>query len=162
LYERLFGPKLDTRNRLQEMITTRNPMAPRGRPRKTEEEKKKTGTLRVKRDIAEMIVWISRIRKVDTATLLDPIIRASITGRYAELLPAIKIIKAAEDDARREQGLPPTDPLPVVAVLTGKESLEEIARIINEADAAHAASHGENDDEDEPVEKKHPKPKRRR
>lgn len=68
----------------------------------------RTHQIRVFADIGEMVAWVARIEQTTTAQLLDPLIRASITARYAkheelikEMQEAEKALRAAEEKARQ-------------------------------------------------------------
>lgn len=98
-------------------------MAGRGRPKKRDDEQ--TATIRVRRDLAAMLGWITRIRSLDTADVLDPVVRPHVTAQYAAIYPAILAIKAAEDAARAATGQAAGDPLPVVPGLTDKPAEPE-------------------------------------
>lgn len=112
-------------------------MARAGRPRSPDEDR--TSHVRVREDLAKIVAWLIRVQGVSSAKMLDPLLRPILLARFAEHIHTIRAIKAAEDDARREQGLPPTDPLPAVAILTGRETPEQVRAILEAADAEHKA-----------------------
>jgi hypothetical protein len=87
----------------------------RGRPAQTELEK--STHIRMKNDLVKMIGWIVRVQGGDASQFIDPLVRPVVIAKYAGLLPAIKTIKAATDQARIAEGLPPTDPLPEVVIV---------------------------------------------
>lgn len=86
-----------------------------GRPKRG--EGRPTGPTRIAKDLVAMIEWITRIHGSRSSDYLDPLIRPVVTSRYAQLLPAIRAMKEAEDAARIAAGLPPTDPLPEVVIV---------------------------------------------
>jgi hypothetical protein len=91
-------------------------MAARGRPKKPDDER--TATVRVRKDLAAMLTWITRIRQKDAADVLDAELRPFLVGEFTSLYPAILAIKNAEDAARLATGQPPTEALPVVLGVT--------------------------------------------
>lgn len=70
-------------------------MAKRGRPKKLTDDDQTTH-VRLKKDLADMIRVVSRLKGKQVAQLLDPILRPAITGMYAALGPAIAAIEKAE------------------------------------------------------------------
>ena len=85
-------------------------MASRGHPRKPDDER--TATVRVRKDLAAMLTWITRIRQRDAADVLDPELRPFLVREFTALYPAILAIKNAEDAARRATGRSRRKPSP--------------------------------------------------
>jgi hypothetical protein len=89
-----------------------------GRPKKN----RPTVSVRIHEDLLPFVSWLCKIRKVDQASLLDPGIRSLVVRDYQRFLPAIRLMKEAEDESRIAIGLPPTDPLPELLVLPDEDS----------------------------------------
>jgi hypothetical protein len=99
-----------------------------GRPKRGEE--RTTSLVRVNRDVAEMIKWVCDVRGVPVAQFLDPMIRALVVNEYSRNIDMIRQLHASRGE---------TTPLPGVAVLTGKETPEQMRAIIDAADAEQRA-----------------------
>lgn len=125
-------------------------MSKMGRPRKGEENRP-TSQVRIFKDVAEMVKWVCEVEGIQVAAFLDPMLRAHVVSRYSANLPMIRQLHAARKL---------TDPLPAVAILTGRETPEQVRAILEAADEEHKAfmESGEAEAEaEEPV-----KPKRKK
>lgn len=71
---------------------------PRGRPKNGQQSK--TGMVRVRADVEEMIRWICRIENVTSSDLIDPLVRQRITEQFEKYRPIIDQIKMAEKQAK--------------------------------------------------------------
>lgn len=81
-----------------------------GRPKAGEE--RPTTSVRMSKDLATMIGWISSVTGKPVSRILDEYLRPVVIARYALHLDAIKNLKIAMDTARAASGEPPTEPLP--------------------------------------------------
>lgn len=64
-----------------------------------------TRQVRVNADLGEMLGWIYEIEGEKSAVILDPLIRATITGRYKRIEATVEKIKkrrAEEEKIKRE------------------------------------------------------------
>lgn len=75
-------------------------MPPPSKPT-AEPMEKGTRQVRVYEDVGDMISWIVRVTGENTASLLDPLVRAEITEKYMRYEEQIKKIKAAEDALKK-------------------------------------------------------------
>ena len=77
-------------------MATKNPG---GRPRGGQESGSKL--VRMNEDLAEMIAWIVKIEGGTAATFVDPLLRPSVTAKFATIKSDVEKIKKAEDAAAR-------------------------------------------------------------
>ena len=71
-----------------------------GRPKRADETGGTT-MIRVNADLAEMIAWVARLENTTAAQLVDPLVRAPVTAKYAKHTAAIEKIKKAEENVRK-------------------------------------------------------------
>lgn len=66
-----------------------------GRP-KLGEGDRGTRQTRVFEDIADMVAWISRVKKVSAAQILDPMVRPQVAAMFKAIEPEVEAIKKAD------------------------------------------------------------------
>ena len=62
-----------------------------------------TTMIRVNADLAEMIAWVARLENTTAAQLVDPLVRAPVSAKYARHTVAIEKIKKAEENVRKAE-----------------------------------------------------------
>ena len=106
--------------------------------------------VRVRADLAEVIRWLCKVKKTDSALLIDGYLREPLWRVWAENYELVKQLKELEDQSKRLLGEPPSPPLPS-PVSDAEEQYAEYLQ--EERDAA------EDDNGEQIVPRKKPKKK---